>query len=136
MKIDGGCHCGKITYTAEIDPEQVSICHCTDCQTLTGTAFRTAVPVAKSAFELKSGKPKIYVKTAESGAQRAQAFCGECGTPIYASAVTDAQAYMVRVGSIRQRAQLRPKGQIWCRSALDWVMEPGAISGMAKREMG
>jgi len=23
MKIDGGCHCGKITYEAEIDPEWV-----------------------------------------------------------------------------------------------------------------
>jgi hypothetical protein len=25
MKIDGGCHCGNITYTAEIDPENVGI---------------------------------------------------------------------------------------------------------------
>ena len=24
MKIDGGCHCGKITYTAEVDPEKVA----------------------------------------------------------------------------------------------------------------
>jgi hypothetical protein len=34
MKIDGGCHCGYITYVAEIDPDKVGICHCTDCQTL------------------------------------------------------------------------------------------------------
>jgi len=39
MKIDGGCHCGYITYTAEIDPDKVGICHCTDCQTLSGSAF-------------------------------------------------------------------------------------------------
>ena len=32
MKIDGGCHCGAITYEAEVDPEKTSICHCTDCQ--------------------------------------------------------------------------------------------------------
>ncbi|MSQ70154.1 MAG: GFA family protein [Betaproteobacteria bacterium] len=136
MKIDGACHCGKITYTAQIDPALVSICHCTDCQTLTGTAFRTAVPAAKNDFELTGGQPKIYVKTAESGAKRAQAFCGDCGTPLYACAVTDPQAYMVRVGSIRQRAQLRPQGQIWCRSALAWVLEPGAIAGMAKKQLG
>jgi hypothetical protein len=41
MKIDGRCHCGYITYQAEIDPEKVMICHCTDCQTLSGSAFRT-----------------------------------------------------------------------------------------------
>ena len=29
MQIDGQCHCGKITYEAEIDPEAVSVCHCT-----------------------------------------------------------------------------------------------------------
>ena len=26
MKIDGGCHCGAITYRAEIDPETVIVC--------------------------------------------------------------------------------------------------------------
>ena len=30
MKIDGACHCGLITYEAEIDAEQVEVCHCTD----------------------------------------------------------------------------------------------------------
>jgi hypothetical protein len=30
MKIDGGCHCGYITYEAEADPEKTTICHCTD----------------------------------------------------------------------------------------------------------
>ena len=32
MKIDGGCHCGYITYEAEADPANAMICHCTDCQ--------------------------------------------------------------------------------------------------------
>ncbi len=73
MKIDGGCHCGNITYSAEIDPENVGICHCTDCQTLTGTAFRTSARANKDAFHL-NGEPKIYVKTAESGAKRARRF--------------------------------------------------------------
>ena len=37
MKIQGGCHCGKISYEAEIDPEKVAICHCTDCQSGSGS---------------------------------------------------------------------------------------------------
>ena len=40
MKIDGGCHCGYITYEAEADPQKPFICHCTD---LPG-AFRFRVP--------------------------------------------------------------------------------------------
>lgn len=34
MKVEGSCHCGQITFEAQIDPEAVRICHCTDCQTL------------------------------------------------------------------------------------------------------
>jgi hypothetical protein len=122
MHIEGGCHCGYITYEADVDPNAVRICHCTDCQTLTGSAFRANVSARKDDFKLLTGQPKIYVKTAESGTKRAHGFCPECGTPIYAAAVVDPQSYGLRVGTIRQRRELRPKQQAWCRSALDWVM--------------
>ena len=134
MKIDGGCHCGNITYVAEIDPDNVRICHCTDCQTLSGSAFRTSVPAAKGAFNLSGGQPKIYVKTAESGSKRAQAFCPECGTPIYSAAVSEPQFYMIRVGTVHQRAALRPKTQQWCRSTLDWVMDLHSVKQIAKQQ--
>lgn len=127
MKIDGGCHCGYITYQAEIDPGEVAICHCTDCQSLSGSAFRTAVPAPRESFELRSGQPKIYLKTAESGARRAQAFCPECGTPIYSAAPSETRTFMIRVGTVRQRAELVPRKQIWCRSALDWVTDLKSI---------
>ena len=84
MKIDGACHCGQIRYEAEVDPAKVVICHCTDCQTLSGSAFRTVVPSEANSFRLLAGKPKVYVKTGESGNKREQTFCGDCGSPIYA----------------------------------------------------
>lgn len=133
MKIDGGCHCGYITYVAEIDPDNVGICHCTDCQTLSGSAFRTSVRATKDAFSLRTGQPKIYVKTAESGAKRAQAFCPDCGTSIYSAAVTDPQTFNIRLGTARQRAELRPKSQGWCRSALDWAMDLRSIKQFPKQ---
>lgn len=126
MKIDGGCHCGAIKYEAEIDPAKVMICHCTDCQTLSGSVFRTVVPAAAAQFRLLAGKPKLYIKTAESGNKRQQAFCGDCGTPIYSAAIENTPAYSLRVGTIRQRAELKPKEQAWRRSALKWLPEfPG-----------
>ncbi len=133
MKIDGACHCGNITYVAEIDPDSVGICHCTDCQTLSGSAFRASVRAAKHAFSLRSGQPKIYVKTAESGAKRAQAFCPECGTSIYSAAVTEPETFNIRLGTVRQRRELRPKSQGWCRSALDWAMDLHSIKQFPKQ---
>ena len=67
MHIDGGCHCGYIKYEAEVDPNAVRICHCTDCQTLTGSAYRVTVAAPSETFKLTGGNPKIYVKIAESG---------------------------------------------------------------------
>ena len=43
MKIEGGCHCGHIKYEAEVDPAGAGICHCTDCQVFSGSAFRVVV---------------------------------------------------------------------------------------------
>ena len=122
MKIDGGCHCGNVTFTAESDPEKVTICHCADCQNLTGSPYRVVVQAPKETFKLSGGKVKSYVKkTAESGTPRVQAFCPECGTPIYSTGLSDQKIFGLRLGTIRQRAQLKPKKQIWCRSALDWA---------------
>jgi len=133
MKIDGGCHCGNITYVAEIDPEKVTICHCTDCQMLTGSAFRVVVRAPRDKFELRGGKPKTYIKTAESGARRVQAFCPECGTPVYSAAAEDPQEFGLRIGTIRQRAELRPRKQIWCRSALGWAMDLRDVPQFARQ---
>lgn len=66
MKIEGSCHCGKIGYEAEINPEYVIICHCADCQTVSGGPYRANVPVKVENFKLR-GQPKTYVKTADSG---------------------------------------------------------------------
>src|SRR4051794_19880556 len=119
MKVDGRCHCGAIAFEAEVDPDRVTLCHCTDCQNLTGTAFRTTVPAPVETFVLKSGTPRTYLKTtAESGHVRIQAFCGNCGTPIYACAAENPVTYGSRVGTLAQRLQLRPTRQIWWRSAM------------------
>ena len=131
MRIDGACHCGLITYEAEVDPEQVEICHCTDCQNLSGSAFRVVVAAAADKF-LMSGEPTVYVKTAESGARRVQTFCPRCGSAIYSTS-TDSQpaSYNLRVGTIRQRNELSPRAQYWARSAQQWV---DGLASLPRRE--
>lgn len=131
MKVDGSCHCGAISYTAEIDPDKVSLCNCTDCQMLSGSAYRLSVPAPAASFKLLSGTPVHYVKTAASGSKRRHAFCGRCGAPVY-SAANEAQppAYSLRIGCLAQRAALPPKRQIWRRSALDWAQDVSRVPGI------
>ncbi|MCC6780892.1 MAG: GFA family protein [Hyphomicrobiales bacterium] len=135
MKIDGACHCGYITIEGEADPEKTTVCHCTDCQTGTGSAFRVSVPVAGSTFRMK-GEPATYLKTtADSGNPRVQAFCPRCGSPIYSTTPGEGvqPSYTVRVGILRQRGELAPRRQNWSRSALSWVTELGGVHKNAEQ---
>lgn len=127
MHVHGKCHCGAIAYEADVDPNTVRICHCTDCQTLTGSAYRVLVRAPAAGFVLKSGTPKLYVRTSDSGAKRGQAFCPDCGTPLYAAALENPAFYVLRLGAIAERAALTPKDQVWCRSALPWSADLSSI---------
>lgn len=80
MQINGQCHCGQITYEAEIDAEAVSICHCRDCQTLTGSPFRVTAICSASDVKLTGGTPKVYGKRGDNGRMRLQHFCADCGS--------------------------------------------------------
>jgi hypothetical protein len=122
MKIEGSCHCGKIGYEADINPDTVIICHCADCQTVSGAPYRASVPVRSENFKLR-GQPKTYVKTADSGNKLALAFCADCGSALYSAALENPRVFNLRLGAVKQRAELAPKAQYWCRSAMPWAMD-------------
>jgi hypothetical protein len=130
MKIDGRCHCGHVAYEAEIDPERVSICHCTDCQALTGSTFRVTVSTSRDRIRLTGHEPKLYIKVGDSGRRRLQYFCPDCGSPLFVTGEgADAETWGIRWGSIRQRDQLVPKRQSWCGSAVPWIDRIGDLPG-------
>lgn len=131
MKINGGCHCGNIQYKAEIDENKVILCHCTDCQQMSGAPFRGIVVTTGDKFSL-TGNLKAYIKeTANSGNPRTQSFCPECGTHIYATSVEklgidepvdrSKKMYNVRLGTVQQKDKLKPTMEIWCDSREAWL---------------
>jgi hypothetical protein len=131
MHIHGSCHCGNVRFEADVEPARTTICHCTDCQKLTGSAYRVSVPAQDGSFRLTAGDPAIYVKVGDSGARRAQAFCPNCGSPLYTYAQDNPTSYGLRVGCIAEREALVPRKQKWCRSALGWT---GNLAGMERHE--
>jgi hypothetical protein len=131
MNVEGACHCGAIAYEAEVDPDTVRICHCTDCQVTSGGLFRANIVAAGETFHLLRGTPKSYVKTAESGNQRAQVFCPDCGTGMWSRAPDGTGPLVLRVGPIKQRQSFHPRTQIWCRSELPWTAQ---VAGAERHE--
>lgn len=122
MKVSGRCFCGQITYTAEVNLEQVVICHCTDCQRHSGTAYGVIAGVVDEQFDLLTGELKFIDKIAASGAKRVLSICPNCGTRMYAKPADGPGYFGLRAGTIDQRDQLVPKMQLWCQSAQSWAI--------------
>ena len=121
MKITGACLCGDISWEATIDPALVGVCHCTDCQTVGGSAFQFTTRVARENFELLTGELAAHIKTAESGNPRAMRFCGRCATMIHTGNTDDTGLLSLRLGGCEQKHELTPQFQIWCQSGMEWI---------------
>ncbi len=131
MHTTGACFCGELEYEAKIDPNFVSICHCRDCQIMSGSAFRISTGLAPEDFKITKGTANIFAKTADSGNVRRLAFCGTCGTHIAALPPegTEGGIVFIRVASSNDFEQLKPIGEIWCQSKVNWMPD---IKGATK----
>jgi hypothetical protein len=120
MKVDGGCHCGAVTFEANVDTGEVVICHCLDCQTMSGAPFRVHAPASIDSFVLH-GEPTRYSKIGSSGAEIVTAFCGACGSSLFSHRRENPRFIALRLGALAQKAQLPPKKQGFCDRALPWA---------------
>lgn len=121
LAISGQCHCNSIQFEAKVDPQRVRICHCNDCQIISGSAFRINLPTRAQDFKLTSGELKTYIKTAESRNKRALCFCETCGTQIYSTSVDAPSEFNLRVGTINERKKLIPQSEQWESEAMPWT---------------
>jgi hypothetical protein len=133
MHIDGACHCGAVSFSAEVDADRVMVCHCADYQVLSGAPYRAVVAAPFDSLVV-TGKTKSYIKVAQSGNRRAQVFCPECATPLWATAAENPTSVIVRLGCVKQRAQLMPAAQIWQHSAMPWVSALESIPGSPEQQ--
>ena len=119
IKVDGACYCGDVTINGTVSTDKVMACHCTDCQKFSGAPFR-AVAVMSAEQVTISGAVKEYLKIADSGNERVQGFCGNCGSQIFAADPAKT-LYMVRTGCLSQHDQLVPAKHIFGKSATSWL---------------
>jgi hypothetical protein len=127
-QIAGGCLCGKVRYSASGDPAFAGVCHCTDCQKFTGSAFAAIVGVPKSALTIQ-GDLAVYSKTGESGKSIHRRFCPHCGSSV-ADALPD--IVMLGAGTLDDASWVKPGMQIYCDSAQPWVHLGGDLKSFPK----
>ena len=77
MNREGGCVCGAVRYRYTGEPLTLYACHCTNCQTRTGSAFALQLVALQDDLTVTQGQPD---RTGEVGERVG---CAACGTSLW-----------------------------------------------------
>ena len=81
---EGGCLCSAVRYKATANPLRVTVCHCTFCQKVTGSAFLVEPIFQKIDVEFSGEPPRTYEHRSDGSGKRVTInFCGRCGSTLY-----------------------------------------------------
>jgi hypothetical protein len=135
MKLEGGCVCGKVRYSAEAEPIFVGVCHCTTCQKASGGAFNVVVAVPKPSLNLQ-GSTHTFTGHGDSGKATYRQFCPDCASPVAMSAEIMPDVVMLPAGTLDDRSWVKPAMEIFCDSAQPWVSLGGDRQRFPKMPAG
>ena len=115
----GRCFCGAVKYVVTGAPINVRVCHCQDCQRLTGSAFfvralfpRNLVTVTGVLAEFPSSDDLI------------RKFCPRCGSQIFVERKSNPDAIAIALGSFDNLDGLQPSEHIWTSDKQAWLALP------------
>ena len=123
-ELTGKCLCGAVTYTLRegfrMNPYA---CHCTECQTRTGSAFSEHMLFMLADLEI-DGELDVARYTQPSGAQSEIFGCASCKARIYAVNKTREGMASLRCGTLDNSASVVPAAHLWVRSKQPWIDLP------------
>ena len=133
-QLDGHCLCGKITYTCSGEPMAQILCHCTECQHSTGTAFSIVVGVERDALKIEGDTLSSFTTIGEDTKQAVERkFCTACGSPIVSIAEAAPGMAFIKAGTLNDNSWLKPEMEIWTRSAHPYMTPDSENRGVFER---
>jgi hypothetical protein len=118
----GGCQCGSIRYRVKGEPISVFICHCSECQRQSSSAFGMALWIKDAELSLLSGTTKTWLRRTKSGSEISCSFCPDCGTRLFHAGHAGSGVLSVKPGTLDDTSWLRPSGHIWTQNAQGWLL--------------
>ena len=129
--LHGGCLCGQVRYSANVEPAFVAVCHCKHCQKQAGTAFSVVIAVPKSSVSVQ-GRLRTFHDVGDSGQPVLRNFCPECGSPITSDVAVMPDVVFIKAGTLDDTSWLDPKMHVYCESAQHWTPIPQGSQTFAK----
>jgi hypothetical protein len=109
-EMTGGCACGRIRYTADVDSDEAYLCHCRMCQRATGGVSIAFKNVRKAAVRWER-EPDRY----QSSPIAQRGYCSECGTSLTFE-FPDGENMDLTVGSFDEPGRFVPKSHFGAES--------------------
>ena len=119
----GRCTCGEVRYRMTARPLFVHACHCTWCQSETGSAFALNAMIEAEYLELLVGSPDEVPLPSNSGRGQVVLRCPVCRVALWSHyAGAGRKVAFVRVGTLENPSACPPDIHIFTSTKLDWLV--------------
>ena len=118
--ISGGCQCGAVRYRLMAEPVMFYLCHCTECQRHTSSAFGESLRVRHGDLEI-DWELALTTRISESGALREGWFCPACGVRVVHGSRNQGELVNIKAGTLDDTSWLVPAGHIWTHAKQPFV---------------
>lgn len=124
-KIEGGCLCGSVRYTSDVEPKAVINCYCATCRKNSGStnSFNLAMP--EGSVKVTGDTVATYVDhSGSSGKAFNRFFCSKCGSHFLSRGPGYEGLEFIKAGTLDDPEWAEPKVHIWCQEKLSWQPIP------------
>lgn len=118
QKLTGGCLCGAVRYAVAKDFKGFVLCHCKQCQKLTGSAFASNISSEPGNIEWLAGADSVSAYEHPTR-EFSKAFCRQCGSalPFVNKSKT---SLIIPAGSLDEPPGIEPRANIFCAEEASW----------------
>lgn len=117
--LKGSCLCGKVAYQYDGEIDEISMCHCKDCQKAQGSAFSAVAPIQSRAFQVTQGE--AFLRSFRATPDKVRVFCHVCGSPIYSARDTLPDVKRLRIGTLDTPVNASHKYHAFVSSHVPWL---------------
>ena len=121
----GSCLCGAIQYAVNGELSEFGYCHCTSCRKASGSAH--AANIGAERGDLSLDDPNSFLKEYESSPGKIRAFCGNCGSPLYAFLRANPRVVRIRLGTLDTPLNKTAKAHTFVCDKASWELIEGDL---------
>lgn len=120
----GRCQCGKHRYRVAGETVALFVCHCSECQRQSSSAFGMALCLRNFTTETTGENLGVWARKTPLGQKLVGEYCESCGTRLFHRMAGQTEVMSIKPGTLETTRKLQPVAHIWTSSAQSWMQIP------------